>query len=325
MTSGCARPQTTPPWGVSEPRVLETDSSRRRSTSRPATRTEMLRTRRQELRWSLAGDRLDPGTSEDVTPWWGGEVDWWTLAEGYRENAMENMSSSPRFQRYMSKRDRTRHAERPDPFSTHEVRIRGASKPFTEKISAANPPPKTAEAYFAPKRTIKRFTDEINVWKGRIKFQEYLDARGKNEVDDSKPLYGSPAATFTGCSLNPKVGGVNRVRVSDHHKEQHGATAIRSSVVQQRSCMPRRDSASSDPPCRQAEADSSRRCSASDQEKVDEGEGASGGSRGVRHPAPGECGKACRRRKQRTIIQLRPPSPTPESNRHRYSRLCGQG
>ena len=52
----------------------------------------MHRTRRQELSRSLAGDRLDSGTGEDVIPWWGDEVDWWTLAEGYRENAMENMS-----------------------------------------------------------------------------------------------------------------------------------------------------------------------------------------------------------------------------------------
>ena len=95
MTSGCARPQTTPwglsepPWGLSELPEME---NRRRSTSRPATRTEMINTRRQELRRSLAGDRRDSGSSEHVRPWWGEEVDWWTLAEGYRENAMENMS-----------------------------------------------------------------------------------------------------------------------------------------------------------------------------------------------------------------------------------------
>lgn len=94
MASSCAkRPQTTPPWGLSEPHV--SDIGRRRSTtSRPTTRTEMLRTRRQELLRSLAGDHIDLSRTSggEVTPWWGEEVNWWTLSEGYRENAMESMS-----------------------------------------------------------------------------------------------------------------------------------------------------------------------------------------------------------------------------------------
>lgn len=67
-------------------------------------------------------------------------------------------------------------------FSVYQVRIKGASKPFADKISASNPPPKTAEAYYAPKRTIKHFTDEIFAWEARLKFQEYIDDLIKNKV-----------------------------------------------------------------------------------------------------------------------------------------------
>lgn len=64
-----------------------------------------------------------------------------------------------------------------------QVRLRKPSRPRTEKISRAEPPPADAEAYFAAKRTVNnQFTGEYFEWKARLISHGDLDERGKNRV-----------------------------------------------------------------------------------------------------------------------------------------------
>lgn len=86
MPSCPVRPQTVPPWGIYEPRVEENCSNDRKL--RPRTRSELLRTRREELQ-SFARDGLSVGESRNTAPWSGEVGGWWTFAEGYREYALE--------------------------------------------------------------------------------------------------------------------------------------------------------------------------------------------------------------------------------------------
>lgn len=62
------------------------------SDEQPKTRTELLRKRQGELRRSLAGklERVARAERENNVPTsFAKGVDWWTLAEGYKENALE--------------------------------------------------------------------------------------------------------------------------------------------------------------------------------------------------------------------------------------------
>ena len=71
------------------------------------------------------------------------------------------------------------------PFKIDETQIplRKPSRPWTEKISRAKPPPADAEAYLAPKRRAnKRFTAEFFAWQARLISHGDLDERGKNPV-----------------------------------------------------------------------------------------------------------------------------------------------
>lgn len=88
------RPHTAPPWGLSEP-TTPAQQSGEISTLRPRTRTEMLSLRREELQLLARGCQEKAlreeaeGAATEIRPHWGEGVDWWTLADGYRENAFE--------------------------------------------------------------------------------------------------------------------------------------------------------------------------------------------------------------------------------------------
>ncbi|CAM9363079.1 unnamed protein product [Ectocarpus fasciculatus] len=189
-----------PPWGLSEPNYGDTCSE-----PRCKTRSEMLRSRREEAT-SFARDQLDERgicTPVEVPT----DCSWWKLVEGYKENALEDLASSPRFQRYMSKRARAQAAERPDPFGTHEVRLRRAPTSCADKISRADPPPADAEAYLAPKRTVKHFTDGFFEWKARLMPHGDLDERGKSKRitrDECEPPFSSLSSSFTGFTIGPR-------------------------------------------------------------------------------------------------------------------------
>lgn len=62
------------------------------SDQQPKTRTELLRKRQGELRRSFASklERVARAKQENTTTTlFPKGVDWWTLAEGYKENALE--------------------------------------------------------------------------------------------------------------------------------------------------------------------------------------------------------------------------------------------
>lgn len=66
-----------------------------RSDQQPKTRTELLRKRQVELRRSLAGklEHVARAEWENIVTTSSAEgVDWWTLVEGYKENALEALA-----------------------------------------------------------------------------------------------------------------------------------------------------------------------------------------------------------------------------------------
>ncbi|CAM9369204.1 unnamed protein product [Scytosiphon promiscuus] len=309
-----------PPWGLSEP---YRNNEQRHNISRPKTRSEMLRSRRESA-VSFARSQLDQrracSTPEAVTD------GWWKLAKGYRENPLEDLASSPRFQRYISRRAKARVAEDPDPFGTHQVRLRGPSKAWADKISLADPPPPDAEAYFAPKRTVKHFTDEFFEWKSRLISHGDLDERGKNKrvtLDECAPPYSSLCSSFTGCSIDPR----NNIRSTSQAKaataplplEKPGAAEVSRRAQEQRRTM----------------WEAIMAATAKKTHPSCDRYGGSAGSHGG-----GDVGICATRSRVPVLlcvrsespwrttawgkVEMRPPSAPPESNRRRYSRLCGQ-
>ncbi|CAN0027310.1 unnamed protein product [Pylaiella littoralis] len=164
----------------------------------------MLRTRKQEELLYARKMMVQPSQHEVTVP-----SDWWKHVEGYRENPPDDLASSPRFQRYMSRRARAHAAaESPDPFGTHEVRLRKPPGSGADKIPNAPPPPPDNEAYVTPKRTLKHYTDEVFEWKARLMSHGDLDEHGKSKnvtLDECQPPYSSFSSSFTASSIDPKV------------------------------------------------------------------------------------------------------------------------
>ncbi|CAM9228158.1 unnamed protein product [Ectocarpus sp. 4 AP-2014] len=323
--------RTLPPWGLSEPNHGDTCSE-----PRCKTRSEMLRSRREEAT-TYARDQLDErGLCPPV------EVPtdccWWKLVEGYKENALEDLASSPRFQRYMSKRARAQAAERPDPFGTHEVRLRRAPKSCAGKISQADPPPADAEVYLAPKRTVKRFTDGFFEWKARLVPHGDLDERGKNKRvtrDECEPPFSSLSSSFTGCTIDPRSNirsprqANASLQVAAHPSDKPSAAEVARRAIQQQRVMWQAILAS-------ATKKSGRNCCRDDDSTGTESQGggsSSGGSSSRSSlTSPGSaCSKSPTGEQLHANtdplgqLQMRPPSVPPETTRRRYSRLCGQG
>ncbi|CAM9129086.1 unnamed protein product [Hapterophycus canaliculatus] len=332
-----ARRPGSPPWGLSEYR--NNVGEKMHCILRPKTRSEMLRSRRENA-VSFARGQLDKrGACSMPVPVTDG---WWKLAEGYRENPLEDLASSPRFQRYIRRRARARAAEGPDPFGTHQVRLRGPSKAWAEKISLADPPPPDAEAYFAPKRTVKHFTDEFFEWKARLISHGDLDKRGKSKkrvtLDECAPPYSSLCSSFTGCSIDPG----NNIRSASQAKAVFKASAPHllerpsAAEVARRAHNKRRTmwkeilAATAKKPHLTCDGyDGSAGFDGCGDGM--EGNGSSGNrsrSSGDSRPCPSLASSACSTDpvgKTWGKVEMRPPSAPPESNRRRYSRLCGQG
>ncbi|CAN0055696.1 unnamed protein product [Ascophyllum nodosum] len=156
---------------------------------------------------------------DGITPWLEKDVGWWTLADDYKENALEALASSPRYQRYANKRARARVAEGPDPYNTHEVCIKRPPEPLAENISSSKPPPKDAEAYFTPRRTIKHFTDEYFAFQeARLESRGDLDEDGKSRLfhlHKREIPYSSLDSNTTKYSLDPKGGQRHRLREAE--------------------------------------------------------------------------------------------------------------
>ena len=70
--------------------------------------------------------------------------------------------------------------------SAKQVCIKRPPEPLAENISSSKPPPKDAEAYFTPRRTIKHFTDEYFAFQeARLESRGDLDEDGKSRVSST--------------------------------------------------------------------------------------------------------------------------------------------
>ncbi|CAM9600270.1 unnamed protein product [Ectocarpus sp. 13 AM-2016] len=323
--------RTLPPWGLSEPNYRDTCSE-----PRCKTRSEMLRSRREEAT-TYARDQLDKrGLCPPVkVPT---DCCWWKLVEGYKENALEDLASSPRFQRYMSKRARAQAAERPDPFGTHEVRLRRAPKSCAGKISRTDPPPADAEVYLAPKRTVKRFTDGFFEWKARLVPHGDLDERGKNKRvtrDECEPPFSSLSSFFTGCTIDPRMSRGPNIRsprqanaslqVAAHQPDKPSAAEVARRAIQQQRVLWQVILASA---INKSSRDS---CRDDDSAGTDGQEGGSSygssSSRSLLTSPSSACSTSPTGEQLPDPLgqlQMRSPSVPPETTRRRYSRLCGQ-
>lgn len=63
-----------------------------------------------------------------------------------------------------------------------QVRIKKSSISLAGKISNDDPPPADAEAYFAPRRTIRHYTDEVFAWEARLRAHGDLEHCNRSKV-----------------------------------------------------------------------------------------------------------------------------------------------